>query len=225
MKIWICLAALLPLTGCYTQLYTGGYAERTVNPYPYDRPATPRDSAVADSLDSVASADTLRHGKTVIVNNYYDNSPYYRGYSIDAWDYPFVSFGFYSGRYRDYYHPYWWNDGYSRRDYHRRYYDTYPGGGTSSGPYHSDQRIFPPASSQPPLHKGRRYEPAQPAAKSAASEPAGSAPASNSSSAPAESTNSSSGDGNSSSGSSGSSGSGSSGGSNNDHPTLHKGRH
>src|SRR4051812_44891897 len=109
MKIRLALAALLSLTGCYTQLYTGGYAERTVYPYPNDRDASPRDSALADSLDSVAAADTLHQSKTVIVNNYYDNSPYYRGYSIDAWDYPFVSLGFYSGRYRDYYGPYWWS--------------------------------------------------------------------------------------------------------------------
>lgn len=212
MKIWLSLAAL-SLTGCYTQLYTGGYAERTVYPYPYDHPASPRDSAVADSLDSVAAADTLRHPKTVIVNNYYDNSPYYRGYSIDAWDYPFVSFGFYSGRYRDYCDPYWWHGGYAHPR-HYRYYETYPGGGTS-GPYHSDKRIFPPAPSQPPLHKGRRSEPAPsaPAAKPA------------SSAAPAESTRSSSGDGNSSSGSSsGSSGSSrSSAGSDSDRD-LHKGR-
>jgi len=217
MKIWYCLAAILSLTGCYTQLYTGGYAERTVYPYPYDRDASPRDSAAADSLDSVAAADTLRHPKTVIVNNYYDNSPYYRGYSIDAWDYPFVSLGFYSGRYRDYYDPYWWSDGRPNRG-HRRYYQTYPGGGTTQGHYHSDQRIFPPASSQPPLHKGRRSEPAQPAAK-----PAAPAPAPAQSTAPDESSRSSSDNGNSSSNSSGSS-SGSSGGSSDDQHDLHKGR-
>jgi uncharacterized membrane protein YgcG len=218
MKIWLCLAAL-PLAGCYTQLYTAGYAERAVNPYPYDRPVTARDSAVADSLDSVAAADTLQHPKTVIVNNYYDNSPYYRGYSIDAWDYPYVSFGFYSGRYRDYYGPYWWNDAHYHRGHARRYYDSYPGGGTTPGPYHSDRRIFAPSSSQPPLNKGRRYQPAQAAPAAKTSSPA-----------PAESSkSSSSGDGNSSSGSSGSSGSssgssGNSGGSGDDHPDVHKGR-
>jgi len=220
MKIWLCLAAALPLAGCYTQLYTAGYAERTVNPYPYDRPVTARDSAVADSLDSVAAADTLHQQKTVIVNNYYDNSPSYRGYSIDAWDYPFISFGFYSGRYRDYYGPYWWNDDHYHRGHaRRRYYDSYPGGGTTPGPYHSERRIFAPSSSQPPLNKGRRNEPAQaaPAAKT-------------SNAAPAESSkSSSSGDGNSSSGSSGSSGSssgssGNSNGSGDDHPDVHKGR-
>ncbi|MBW8890517.1 MAG: hypothetical protein JF616_22420 [Fibrobacteres bacterium] len=218
MKIWFCLAAILSLTGCYTQLYTGGYAERTVYPYPYDRDASPRDSVVADSLDSVAAADTLHHPKTVIVNNYYDNSPYYRGYSIDAWDYPAISLGFYSGRYRDYYGPYWWGDGHAGRRHYRQYYETYPGGGTTQGPYHSDRRIFPPASSQPPLHKGRRSEPAQPAAKPAAPAPA--APAQ--STAPAESSRSSSSsdDGKSSSNSS----SGSSGGSSNDQHDLHKGR-
>jgi len=225
MKIRIYLAAILSiagcLTGCYTQLYTAGYAERTVYPYPYDRTASPRDSAMADSLDSIAAADTLRQPKTVIVNNYYDNSPYYRGYSIDAWDYPFVSLGFYSGRYRDYYGPYWWNDGYSHRGHARRYYPSYPGGGTSTGPYQSDRRIFPPASTQPPLHKGRRSEPVPPAAKPAAPEPAATAPAESSRS---------SGDGNSSSGSSSGSSGSSSGGSNsssggdNDHPNLHKGR-
>jgi uncharacterized membrane protein YgcG len=217
MKIWLCLAAALPLAGCYTQLYTQGYAERTVYPYPYDRPLSPRDSAAADSLDSVAAADTLRRPNTVIVNNYYHDSPYYRGYPIDAWDYPFISLGFYSGRYRDYYGPYWWHD-YPHHGYRRRYYyESYPGGGTTPGPYHSDHRIFAPAPSQPPLHKGRRGEPAQAAPAPKAAEPAPSA-------APAESTRSSGDPGSGSGSSSGSSSSGSSGGSSDDHPALHKGR-
>ena len=222
MKIWIGLglASAFALMGCYTQLYTRGYAERTAYGYPYG----PADSAGRDSTgDSLAAADTLRPPRTVIVNNYYQDSPYYRGYPIDAWDNPYFSLSLYSGRYRDYYGPYWWNDPYYRRGggYHRRHYDDRPGGGggggaSNPGPYRSDERIFAPAPSQPPLHKGRRSEPAPapsqvaPAPKAADPQPAP---------APAESSSNESGQGSGSSQSSGSSNS-----SGNDHPALHKGK-
>jgi hypothetical protein len=216
MKIWLWLAAL-PLAGCYTQLYTRGYAERSAYPYPYDRPAG--DSAVADSLaDSLAAADSGKVPNTVIVNNYYQDRASYRGYAIDAWDYPYVSLGFYSGRYRDYYGPYWWNDPYyHRRGYWRRY-DGHAGGGGSgpTGPYRSDKRLFAPAPAQP-MHKGRRSEPAAEPAPSPAPKAADPAPAESSGSS-----SGSSGGGSSSGSASGSSGSSS--GSGNDHPDLHKGR-
>src|SRR5690606_19472937 len=111
-------------TGCYTQLYTQGHLERAGGPYPQyaeappaaraSNPArTPGDSAAGDSavarLDGV-EGDTLYRPETVIVNNYYRESPVYRGYAISEWDYPAITFGFYSTRYRDYYGPYWWND-------------------------------------------------------------------------------------------------------------------
>lgn len=225
MKIWLCLAAL-PLAGCYTQLYTQGYAERSVYGYPYDRAAPARDTVYADSGDSGyaasprdSAADSARRPNTVIVNNYYQDSPYYRGYAIGQWDYPYISFGFYSGRYRDYYGPYWWHDPYYHRGWRPRHYETYPGGG-SSGPYHSDKRIFAPAPSQPPLHKGRRAEPAQAAPAPKAADPA---PSESSRSYDDNSSSGSSGSSSSGSSSSGSS-SGSSGSSGDDHPDLHKGR-
>jgi uncharacterized membrane protein YgcG len=219
MKIWLCLAAGLPLTGCYTQLYTRGYAERSTYPYPYDRPAG--DSAVADSLsDSLAAADSARAPNTVIVNNYYQDRASYRGYAIDAWDYPYISLGFYSSRYRDYYGPYWWSDPYYHRRPHPRRWDGRPGGGSApAGPYHSDKRLFAPAPSEP-LRKGRRSEPAASPASDPAPAPKAADPAPTESSGSSSSGSSS--DGNSSSGSGSSSGSSSKSG--NDHPDLHKGR-
>lgn len=217
MKIWLCLA-VLPLAGCYTQLYTRGYAERSAYQESYGRSAG--DSAVVDSLsDSLAAADSARAPNTVIVNNYYQDRSSYRGYGIDAWDYPYVSFGFYSGRYRDYYGPYWWSDPYYHRGYRHNRYEGRPGGGGSgsTGPYHSDKRLFAPAPSEP-LRKGRRSEPAaSPAPAPKAADPA-----------PSESSGSSSSgsksDDASSSGSASGSSSGSSSGSGDDHPSLHKGR-
>lgn len=218
MKIWLGLA-LLPLAGCYTQLYTRGYAERSAYPYPYQRSAG--DSTLADSVsDSLAAADSARGPNTVIVNNYYQERDSYRGYSINEWDYPYISLGFYSGRYRDYYGPYWWNDPYyHRRGYWRRY-DGHAGGGSGpTGPYHSDKRLFAPAPAQP-LHKGRRSEPA--AAPAPAPKAADPAPAESSGSSSGSSSSTS--DGGSGSGSSSGSSTGSSSGSGNDHPDLHKGR-
>jgi hypothetical protein len=205
MKLALSLAAALSLTGCYTQLYTRGYAERAVYPYPYEETArAPGDSAAGDSL---AAADSARPPATVIVNNYYPESRYYRGYSLDAWDYPFISFGFYSGRYRDYYGPYWWHGSHYRRGgYHPRY-EGGAGGGPrpDPGPYQSDKRLFAPAPVHPAPGKGRRPEPAQAAPKAADPGPS-----------------------QSQSGSSSTQGSDDSGGGANSsekpHPTLHKGR-
>jgi hypothetical protein len=206
------LAAACVFTGCYTQLYTRGYAERSVDAAPAYGYAGVPDSAVdaADSAAAAAQRDTLyRPGGTVIVNNYYRESPYYRGYALDAWDYPYISFGFYSGRYRDYYGPYWWHDGYRRGRYYRDYHDGHTGGtqvGGGNGPYKSDKRIFAPTSPQPRPDKGRRSEPAQVAPAPKASDPA-----------PAESSGSSGNDDRNESSSSSS-------GASNDHPALHKGK-
>jgi hypothetical protein len=230
MKIWLCLAASLPLVGCYTQLYTRGYAERAAYPYPYaqsERAAG--DSAVADSLtDSLAAADSARTPNTVIVNNYYQDRTSYRGYSIDAWDNPYISLGFYSGRYQDYYGPYWWNDPYYHRRGYSRRYEGRPGGGSGPvGPYHSDKRLFAPAPAQP-LHKGHRSEPAASSTPSTAPSPAPKAadpaPTQSSGSSSGSSSSGSTSDGGSSSSSSSGSSSGSASGSGNDHPDLHKGR-
>ncbi len=170
------------LTGCYTQLYTRGYTARAV-----DSAEGYSQSPESDSLAS-QPADTLSRPGTVIVNNYYDQSPYYRGYPLDVWDAPIVSLGFYSSRYRDYYGAYWHDDPYWRRSgYRRGYGGDYHGGtvigGGASGPYHSDKRIFAPAAGHPELRKGRRSE--SPAA-SAPSETTGPAPKYNTDPAPSQ---------------------------------------
>jgi hypothetical protein len=170
------------LSGCYTQLYTQGYATRSLDapPEAVRSGPLPTDSTLSDTaLDAEAAAgDTLspRTG-TVIVNNYYRESPYYRGYLVDEWEYPSISLGFYSSRFRDYNRAYWWNDpGYHRRYYDRGYHDRYPGGypsgsggsgGTpgsgqgSGGSYQSGKRLY----SQPTPHvtKGRATPSAAPA--------------------------------------------------------------
>ncbi len=200
------LTRLLLLTGltgclssCYTQLLTRGYGERSLEQpdAAYARPSRPAadtlkpsshgpelDSSVSTIEDSAARAADEGRSSTVIVNNYYQDSPYYRGYSTLDWDYPYISFGFYSSRYRDYWDPYWWHGG-GRRGYYggdRRHYDqgyvhggSYGGngaggtgngaGGTGNGAYHSDKRLFTPAPAYPAPQKGRRSEqaPAQPA--------------------------------------------------------------
>jgi hypothetical protein len=235
----------MAFTGCYTQLYSRGYAERAAANYPdyYRAPAAsgdtlaPTDSAGWARADSLRKADSLlsleESGRTaggsgngsVIVNNYYQESPYYRGYLIQDWNYPTLAFGIYSSRYRDYYGPYWWNDPWYRSGggYHRGYhgnhgnnggYDTPAGGG--SGPYTSDKRIFTPAPDHE-LRKGRRAEPVQQPAPKYGSDNASSGTGSNSGSSSSSSSGSSS---SSSSGSS--SGSGSS--EKDDHPDVKKGK-
>jgi hypothetical protein len=178
MKISLAFAltACFAFTGCYTQLYTRGYAARSVDGTDYARsPGTLADTAApADSAALASGNDSSGHPGSVIVNNYYRNDPYYRGYRVDEWEYPFISFGFYSSRYRDYSGAYWWDDpwygrGYSSRNYYRgggyrrggqggHVPDSYPsGGGGSPGPYESDKRLY----SRPPQHtpsKGRRSD-------------------------------------------------------------------
>lgn len=212
MRTPFVLAAAFAFTGCYTQLYTQGYAQRAVETAPaYGYSGAPDSADSADSAEAAARDTLQRPGETVIVNNYYRESPYYRGYALDAWDYPYISFGFYSGRYRDYYGPYWWHDSRYHRGYYRDYSGGYRGGtnvGGGNGPYHSDKRIFAPSTTQPQLHKGRRAEPAEVAPAPKAADPAP---------APAESSNSSGSDDRNQSSSPSS-------GSSNDHPALHKGK-
>jgi hypothetical protein len=180
----IALAALVAsgiFSGCYTQLYTRGYAQRPAAYPEYSRaPRAPADTTAPDTgtagdsgvAGPASGGDTLyRPPATVIVNNYYRESPYYRGYLINDWDYPSFSFGIYSTRYRDYSSPFWWNDPWYRAGggYHTGYHGGYrsgndgnvppAGGGGSTGPYQSDKRIFTPAPDYPELRKGRRaYE-------------------------------------------------------------------
>lgn len=156
--------AALAFSGCYTQLASGGYARRSVDPA-YGYAAVP-DSLAGDSLAAEApGTDTVYRPATVVVNNYWRESPYYRGYALDAWDYPGFTLGFYSTGYRSYSDPWWWNrrHGYHRHDsYHGGYHGGgYRGGGTvvtwPSGPYKSDKRIFSPEPEARPA-KGRRSE-------------------------------------------------------------------
>lgn len=157
----LALLACLGFTGCYTQLYTQGYGERTLDDREY---ANANDTQADTGLtyDSSGTArregDTLYRPATVVVNNYYHESPYYRGYRVDDWEYPFISFGFYSSGYRDYNGAYWWNgNGYHRGNYRsgRDYRGSYPSsGGGTPGPYQSDKRLFSPPPDHP--RKGRR---------------------------------------------------------------------
>lgn len=253
---WMLLGAMAlgaSLTGCYTQLYSRGYAERAAANYPqyYRAPSVqgdtlaPADSAALALEDSLRRVDSLyasgRSGAqgngngtgSVIVNNYYQDSPYYRGYLIQDWNYPTIAFGIYSSRYRDYYGPYWWNDPWYRSGggYHRRYHRDHrddggyvPPAGGGSGPYTSDKRIFTPAPDHE-LRKGRRRaDPVQePAPKYGADNGSSSSPSSSSGSGSSSSSGSSSG---STSGSSSGSNSDSKSGTSekNDHPTLKKGK-
>ncbi|MEO7958509.1 MAG: hypothetical protein ABIW76_17640 [Fibrobacteria bacterium] len=238
-------------TGCYTQLYTRGYAERTSVNREYSRatgtpsgstdPAAPDTGTVGDSgVAAARERDTLNAPPTaVVVNNYYRESPYYRGYLINDWDYPSFTFGIYSSRYRDYSSPFWWNDPWYRAGggYHTGYHGGrgshgggYRGdnggsipstGGGTTGPYQSDKRIFTPEPDHPELRKGRRSNEA-PAADPAPKYSGESESSSSSSSASSSASTSTS----SSTSTSGSAGSSSSSGSSDDddHPTLKKGR-
>jgi len=163
------------LSGCYTQLATRGHFDREKN-YPAYGP----DAAYADSLSgdsTLAAADTLAPpagAPPVIVNNYYDSDPYHRGYARWEWEYPLLSFGYYSSHYGRYTRPYWWDDPwYSRRHVHRRphghnhdYVPARPAG--PPGPYQSDKRLYNPDPAYKPVRKGRRSEgPASPPAEAA----------------------------------------------------------
>jgi hypothetical protein len=167
------------LTGCYTQLYSRGYAARAAENYPdYDRSAAA--GSQADDSAAAGPADSAQPAPTVIVNEYYGDRPYYRGYPEDAWAYPYVSFGWYSSGYRDFYGAYWWDDPRyyrhgrpyygGRRRYDDRDYRPSAGGG-SPGPYKSDKRLFTPAPERTP--KGRRSAQPIPAPKASADAKAG----------------------------------------------------
>jgi hypothetical protein len=159
-------AGSLLFSGCYTQLYTAAYADRAAD---YRRPAPP-DSVLAKA----GASDTLLPGqdslerKTVIVNNYYEEGPEYRGYSSWDWDYPVLSFGFYSSRYRSYWDPYWWHQPYHRGygHNHDRSYDHHSyggsgegGGGGGGGSAPERHHIFSTAPDYPSPDRGRRSEP------------------------------------------------------------------
>ena len=176
------LLTLGGLTGCYTQLATRGYgtAEAPMDQGAAQMPGNstlegqPGDSAMAGL--PAGEADTLApksDAPTVVVNNYYDTGPSYRGYANWEWDFPALSFGYYSSRYGHYSRPYWWDDPfYSRRrprGYHSSYYPPHRparpiSGGTLSGPYKSRKRLFNPEPDYPALQKGRRGGQAAPAA-------------------------------------------------------------
>jgi hypothetical protein len=218
------MVACLALTGCYTQLYTQGYGDRAAAYPEYDRgpqSQAPSDTAALENDTSAQARDTdtlYRSPPPVIVNNYYNESPYYRGYRIDDWNYPYVSLGFYSSGYRSYYGPYWWNDSRYHRHNHRHYRgygrdygggtDNRPSDGGGSGSYQSDKRIFTPAPDRSAPKKGRRSESGAPAPAPApkssteVSEPSTSSSSSSSSSNTSSSGPSSSGSSQSASGSS-----------------------
>lgn len=181
----LCLLALGTLTGCYTQLATRGYGSAEPAPngaaaatgYPAHADSAYGDSALAQPME----ADTLAPesgAPTVIVNNYYDPVPSYRGYAGWEWDFPALSFGYYSSRYGHYSRPYWWDDPwYVRRHSHGHHPHRHPSyrpsrpvsGGTLSGPYRSEKRLFNPEPEYPSVRKGRRSY--QPSAAPAQSEP------------------------------------------------------
>lgn len=152
------------LSGCYTQLATRGHYSRG-----QAAPAYAPGAYLADSLagDSALAADTLAPpagAPTVIVNNYYDPHPYHRGYARWEWEYPLLSFGYYSSHYGHYTRPYWWDDPwYSRRNIHRRRHDHNPiyvpaRPAAPAGPYQSEKRLFNPDPPYKPVRKGRRSE-------------------------------------------------------------------
>jgi hypothetical protein len=81
----------------------------------------------------------------------------------DAWAYPYVSFGWYSSGYRDYYGAYWWDDPryyrhgrpyYGGRHRYDDRWDRPSAGGGTPGPYKSDKRLYTPVPERAP--KGRR---------------------------------------------------------------------
>jgi hypothetical protein len=172
---------LASLTGCYTQLATRGYYNHPDSYYSSGRGAeTPSDSLLPDSaLTARAEGDTLAPGRegapTVIVNNYYDPEPHYRGYAHWEWAFPSLSYGYYSSRYYHYSRPYWWDDPWrDRRQWHGRRHDRphviHPP--APSGPYKSDKRLYNPPPSYPEVRKGRRAPepvsvPAEPAPEAA----------------------------------------------------------
>lgn len=172
----LCLLAFGMLNGCYTQLATRGYG--SAEPATAEAESASGSPARADSAyrDSVLAqpmeADTLAPksgAPIVIVNNYYDTGPAYRGYASWEWDFPALSFGYYSSRHGHYSRPYWWDDPWYVRRHSHGYHphrnppyrpSTPVSGGTLSGPYRSDKRLFNPEPGYPSVRKGRRsYQP------------------------------------------------------------------
>lgn len=153
------------LTGCYTQLATRGYHNHPDSYYSSGRGAeAPSDSLLSDSaLAARAEGDTLAPGRegapTVIVNNYYDPGPRYRGYAHWEWAFPSLSYGYYSSRYYNYSRPYWWADSWRHRRHghgHRHDRPRVIHSPAPSGPYKSDKRLYNPTPSYPAVRKGRR---------------------------------------------------------------------
>ena len=154
-RILFSLALLFALSqwGCYTQLYTRAYWERSQG-FTGKAP----DSAVSQG-DTLYPADSGASAP-VVVNNYYGGV--YRGSGYSEWDYPYFGLSFYSGGYRSYNDPYWWGGYRGYGSYHRPY-RPYPrgggsGGGNASGPYRSDKRLFPPNPTIPRPDRGHRRE-------------------------------------------------------------------
>lgn len=151
------------LTGCYTQLASRGYQAGSYPPEAYAGGSAPDSAAAGDSAaigNSPASGDGAK-APTVVVNNYYDTHRAYRGYAHWEWDYPLISFGYYSSRY-DYYHrPWWWDDHRYHRGHphhgHGHYRPATPVA-TPSGPYQSPKRLYNPEPAYRPVNKGRRSE-------------------------------------------------------------------
>jgi hypothetical protein len=175
------LALTVFLTGCYTQLATRGYSTSS-QVYPaYSGQAAPADSLPVDSAWAEAPADSLAppaEAPTVIVNHYYDPYLSHRGYAHWQWDYPLLSFGYYSSHYDRYYQPYWWNEPsyVGRYRYHHPYRNprnqhlhhgsipARPSTPAPSGPYKSNKRLFNSEPNYPILQKGQRGQrAAQPA--------------------------------------------------------------
>ncbi len=179
----VLLLLALYFSGCYTQLYTHGLAERTLDKEDdyasYHRRA--KATLLMDSVEREAYAKAFveeslsrkrdfLQPKTVVIQKYYEDYGPYRGYSSWDWDYPFISFGIYSQRYRSYSNPYWWDD--SR--YERRYYsEPYHGYQGHREPNPATPHIFTPSPEYPELHKGhrsQRSEPSTPAVPKTGSE-------------------------------------------------------
>jgi hypothetical protein len=227
-----CLSACL--SGCYTQLYTQGYGTRALNSES-DPPYENRLDAAGDTL---LPADSLQ-SKTIIVNHYYQDRPYYRGYGYSDWDYPLISLGFYSSRYRNYNDPYWSHGSGYYHQYQHGYYggaglgssgNSGTSGGTNGGTYHgsdpANNRVFTPPPSYPGNRKGKRSQTpvGTPAPAPATTEAPTPAPSYRSSESSYSDNSSSSANSNSGTGSGSGSGSSSSSSQADSHPALEKGK-
>lgn len=172
------------LTGCYTQLASRRYQAGNYPPEAYAAGAVPDSATAGDSAQAVGDSPTPTErakAPTVIVNNYYDPHPAYRGYAHWEWDYPLISFGYYSSRYDRYHRPWWWDD----HRYHRRHHPHYGHGhhhpstpvAAPDGPYKSPKRLYNPEPNYRPVNKGRRSEEPRQQSQSAPTYTAPAAPA------------------------------------------------